>query len=119
MSLNFFSYAHRIGVDNIDLIRDSYFNEFPLTPFFKYFIDAGVCLLASITYTFRLKLRLLGLLFLALTVWLVIFPLQLYYGILAFNDMVVIGICLELVALSLYGLLIFTLCRGVPSAPPR
>lgn len=111
VSMSFSSYARRVGIDNPEVLRASYFGSSGLTPLFKYFILAGIALLIAVRGFAVPKYKYHAFLMLIISAWLVIFALQLYYGYFAFKTGIAIGCTLEVVALCVW---LFVVFRSAP-----
>jgi len=105
-SIQFLSYAHRLGVQDPDGLRQHYFDGEPFLLMFKYFVWPIFLSLVSVACIFRVKAKTIGGLFLICAIWLMISALQKYYGILSIQFVLVSGCALNLIAIALYVLML-------------
>lgn len=106
LSLDFFAYTEKLGLEASAALRAAYFYDHPFAPMFKYFVFAVMFLLVSTYYIAQLRLKLMGALSYVLVIWLTISALYEYYSLLNFTAVVVIGAILELIAIVLYVVLL-------------
>ena len=106
--LDYLSYLDKIGIQNTELFQARHFSRLIFAPTFKYFIGATMFLYMSITFFFKLKSKLLGLLVFLLSIWLFIFPLQLYYSEISFRIAVAAGSLLEGLGVILFVLIVIS-----------
>lgn len=99
---HFVSNARQLGIDDLQALKFTYFNDWALTPMYKYFIWPALLLYGALIYAFKFKFWLLGALFFILAIWLTVCALQEYYSVIGLKTVLMTGAALELIAICLY-----------------
>lgn len=100
--LDYLNYLEKIGVNNTSMFQNHNFSALPFAPTFKYFLLAPIFLWEAIVFGYKYKSILISILCILLSVWLITFPLQMYYSILSFRFVLITGIFLESMAILLF-----------------
>jgi|SRR5579871_3725108 len=113
--LRLFSYADRLGIDDVDSLRPHYFDGEPFLPMFKYFVWPIIFFLISLRLVFTSNTRIVAISAFMLAVWLTLSSLQTYYGHMNFYLAFTMGCILDLITVILFVLLII---RADPQSKP-